>query len=187
MPGWRSFFSRLFGSGEAATERPAADVYTGLRQMMLELATTDGSGAEPAIRGLLMEMGRPGAVVTLVALADGTVSLYFSNGGGIIGLGPHEGPRRAAARWLQVAPQFLEQFHRTPEPPLPTGETICFHLLTDRGVLTAEARAAELSERQQPLWPLYFAGQDVITEVRLVHEKLQTERAGPLQRADGGG
>jgi hypothetical protein len=35
--------------------------------------------------GVLMETGYDSATVTLFALSDGTTSLYFSNGGGVIG------------------------------------------------------------------------------------------------------
>jgi hypothetical protein len=45
------------------------------------------------ILALLMETGYPEAVATLVAVADGTSSLYFSNGGGFIGVGTPAGVR----------------------------------------------------------------------------------------------
>lgn len=48
------------------------------------------AGAPTEAWGVLMETAYPDAVVTLVALADGTTSLYFSNGGGIIGAGAHD-------------------------------------------------------------------------------------------------
>jgi hypothetical protein len=40
--------------------------------------------------GGLMEMGIGANVATLVVVADGTTSFYFSTGGGIIGVGFHE-------------------------------------------------------------------------------------------------
>ena len=39
----------------------------------------------PDVWGVLMELGLEQGVATMVAFADGTVSLYFSGGGGIIG------------------------------------------------------------------------------------------------------
>jgi GNAT superfamily N-acetyltransferase len=39
----------------------------------------------------------------VVAIADGTVSLYHSSGGGVIGAGAHDGPRRAGQALLSVA------------------------------------------------------------------------------------
>jgi len=53
-----------------------------------------------------MDMGMPNGTATMIAVADGTVSLYTSAGRGIIGLGPHEEPRKVVAELLQFAPQF---------------------------------------------------------------------------------
>jgi hypothetical protein len=65
--------------------RPVADVYVGLRQQVLRL-TPDQLGnrvpTDAPILALLMETAYPEAVATLVAVADGSASLYFSNGGG---------------------------------------------------------------------------------------------------------
>ncbi len=43
----------------------------------------------PHVWATLMEMKISGNVVSLAAVAEGTTSLYFSNGGGIIGAGEH--------------------------------------------------------------------------------------------------
>jgi len=73
-----------------------ADIYREMRDRVLALDPASigliQSGPNQ-VWGALMETGHPEAVSTLVVLGDGTVSLYFSNGGGIIGLGQHEGPR----------------------------------------------------------------------------------------------
>lgn len=50
--------------------------------------------------GVLVEIGYPEPVATLVALSDGTTSLYFSNGGGVIGAGEHAAVRDAASHLL---------------------------------------------------------------------------------------
>ena len=66
-----------------------------------------------------MDTRYPEAVMTLVALADGTTSLYFSNGGGMIGGGEH--PRVAAAtrRLVDVAARFLTVLSPATDFPLP--------------------------------------------------------------------
>lgn len=56
----------------------------------------------PHVWGAVMEFQRPGAAVTLVSLADGTTSLYFSNGGGIIGAGGHPPVAKATRDFLAV-------------------------------------------------------------------------------------
>ena len=63
-----------------------AEIYTELRSQALG-ATAQALGTKEQTFGVIMETGYPEAVVTLIALSDGTASLYFSNGGGVIGAG----------------------------------------------------------------------------------------------------
>lgn len=56
---------------------------------------------------MLGEFGFAEGVATLVALANSSVSMSFSGGGGSIGLGPHEGPQKAAQALLHGAPGAL--------------------------------------------------------------------------------
>lgn len=44
----------------------------------------------PRVFGVIMDTTFASGTVTLVALADGTASLYASTGGGVIGGGAHE-------------------------------------------------------------------------------------------------
>src|SRR5438105_3620414 len=78
------------------------------------------SGSNPgssSLWGAMIETAYPEIVATLVALSDGTVSLYFSNGTAIIGAGTHEGPRRESGALLDLAPQFFKDCCATTEYP----------------------------------------------------------------------
>jgi hypothetical protein len=55
--------------------------------------------------------------------------------------------------------------------PLPDRGRTIFYVRTEAGVLTGGATEAELGQRRHPLSELFFAGQDVITQCRLVSEK----------------
>src|SRR5215469_16931606 len=75
--------------GRDPVDASGPELYEGLRNQVLQL-TPDvlGEGFEEVpILALLMETGYPEGVCTLVGVADGGVSLYLSNGGGIIGVG----------------------------------------------------------------------------------------------------
>jgi hypothetical protein len=89
--------------------QPHAEVYESLRRQVLQL-TPDQLGdafADAPILALLMETGYPGAVATLVGVADGASSLYFSNGGGFIGAGTHAAVADVNRRWLEAGRSFL--------------------------------------------------------------------------------
>lgn len=125
--------------------------------------------------GILMETGYSKAVASLVALADGTVSLYFSSGGGIIGLGPHAGPKRAAEALLAASQQFSVQMHSTKSYPLPKPSYTRFYLLTGNGALTAEVKEDDLGNNRHPLSPLFYKGQELISEIRVVDQERRVE------------
>jgi hypothetical protein len=136
-------------------------------------------GLKPAateVWGVLMETGYPDAVVTLLVLADGTVSVYFSNGGGIIGLGQHPGPERASKSFLALAQQFVNNAKPTSEHPPPAPSRTRFYLLSGRGNYFSEAREQDLGKGRHLFAPLFHKGHEVIMEIRLVDEKLRAEQ-----------
>ena len=160
----------------------AADMYTELRNMVL---TTRPSAlglhsADNEIWGVMMETGFTNAVVTLVALADGTVSLYLSNGGGMIGLGPKPGPGRAGKELIALAQQFVVHATPTSSFPLPQPGFMQFYLLSGSGVLAAEANTNELAQGGQSLSPLFYKGQNLLYEIRMIEEENRAAaRPGP--------
>lgn len=148
----------------------AEEHYLQLRRMVLEAQPAD-LGLEPSsnpVWAVLMETAYPQAVVTLVAIADGTVSLYFSSGGGMIGLGAHEGPRAAARALLDAAPAFLDRAVPATDLALPEPGHTRFYLLQFGGCSVLEALEADLGEGRSPLAPLFFLGHDVISQARQV-------------------
>ena len=188
MASFFSFIARFFSSSAIAADYKVAEVYSGLRNMVLN-TKPDSVGVKPKhtneVWSVVMETGYPEAVASLVALADGTVSLYFSNGGGIIGLGPHAGPHRAAQSLLTASQQVSKQLKPTKSYPLPKSSFTRFYLLTSNGVLTAEAKEDDLGNNRHPLSPLFHKGQELISEVRAVEQKLRAEQGAPAGRSAG--
>jgi hypothetical protein len=121
--------------------------------------------------GVLMEMTYDEASVTVFGLSDGNASIYLSTGGGFIGGIGQEPVRRAAIAMVQVAGTLASHLSPTDTFPLPDRGRTIFYLRTEAGVLTGSATERELAQRRHPLSPLFFAGQDVITQYRLVSEK----------------
>jgi hypothetical protein len=161
------------------------DAYAGLRNKVLTTKPAE-IGLQPApdeIWGVLVETALPEAVVSLVAIADGTVSLYFSNGSGIIGLGSHPGPQRVGRELIALARQFADRFLPTTRFPLPEQGATRFYLLSGAGVLEAEAQEDDLGHRRHPLSPLFYKGQELLSAIRIVEEQRSAasdsaERAG---------
>ena len=132
-------------------------------------ATLQLPGDEPWIYAIFaaMELSIDAATATVLTVADGTVSLYLSTGGGVIGAGDHAAVREAAQRFRHLVAESRDLFRQTAEFPLPKSGEVRFHARIGGAWLTAAASEAALRARRDPLAELYAAGQDVLTEIRL--------------------
>lgn len=115
---------------------------------------------------LLMETGYDIAVASLICLADGSASLYFSNGGGIIGGGQHESVATVAKRAVDAAAEYFEDMDATTDFPLPAVGHVRFQLLSAVGGRSTDALEQDLGNQVHRLSPLFYAGQHVITAIR---------------------
>ncbi|KAA1395479.1 hypothetical protein [Aeromicrobium ginsengisoli] len=147
----------------------------GLRRLALSISPEDlgltVDGDPDRVYGVLMETGYVAAVVTIVSLIDGTTSMYISTGGGTIGAGEHEPVAEATRAFVAMAQVLVGQTAPTTAFDLPGVGRVRFQLLTVGGGRTAEAAEDDLGNGRHPLSPLFHAGQDVITQIRLLSEQ----------------
>lgn len=168
------FFSR--GRAQApppANANPA--IYPELREKALSGSRT--ALALPPVAGptepwgVLMDIGfTDGGSFTTVAMSDGSASIYLSSGGGFIGGHSHEAIRTAAQSFVKSAAAFQAQMKITKIFPLPAAGQTTFYVLTDSGVYTASASEQYLGEQKHRLSPLFYAGQELITQYRLIQQ-----------------
>jgi hypothetical protein len=152
----------LFGSKRRNEADP--EIFYELRNRLftidpkeLELSKADGP-----VWGLVMETGYSEASFTLVALRDGTVSLYFSNGGGIIGIGMHETPSQIAGELLALAPNYLSDTTITTDYPVPTDGLTRFYFFTFDGIRTVEGKEDDMGNNRHALSPLFHKAHELI-------------------------
>ncbi len=168
-----SFFNRRPGAKPIAPTYQCAEIYTAMRSKILSLSAEkiDDAGENKA-KAILIEIGRPEAVVTLVSYGDGGASMYFSSGGGIIGAGevPHQDARAASLCLIAAAPTFLSQLSKTSDFPLPHPGFGRFYLVMPTGVYTSEVKLEDLYKKQNSLWQLFYLGDQLITQIRLIDQ-----------------
>jgi hypothetical protein len=109
-------------------------------------------------------------VATLVAMIDGTTSLYTSGGGGIIGAGEQEDVAAAAQVYVTSTDQALDQLYKSDDVGLPADGEVIMRALTYSGRYAGVASVDDLQTGLHPLSRAYAAAQLVITAVRLVDE-----------------
>lgn len=156
-------------------------VFQGLRGQLLELDPAavglEQGPRHPVLWGALVEMGYPGgAAVTIVALADGTTSMYTSAGGGIIGGGFHKAVASATQSFLAALEQDLAMLRPDPDAALPAAGQVIIRALTYTGRMSAEASEDDLADGGHQLSPVFYAAHRVITELRLIDEARQAHR-----------
>ncbi|HEX2470049.1 MAG TPA: hypothetical protein VHK05_05625 [Candidatus Limnocylindrales bacterium] len=172
MPDWRDRLRAVLAG--IGGRRRSADTFSDLRSMALGLdpssirtpADEPWSGAAVAA----MELSVGGATATIVAIADGTVSMYLSSGGGAIGAGEHAAVRAEGQRFRTVVADSRGLLVRTAAYPLPRTGEVRFHARIGEDRFTGVAPEAALRGGRHVLAPLYAAGQDLLTEIRLASE-----------------
>lgn len=146
-----------------------------LRKMVFNIDPNDiGLSKESfghPVWGIVMETGFPEGSFTLVSLGEGSTSLYFSNGGGIIGGGEHERVREAAANFLSGAQHCYEKGSRVADYPAPTKGEVKFYFFTYEGVRMYSAPEENLGNDKDELSNLFFAAHGVISELRKIEKK----------------
>jgi hypothetical protein len=74
-------------------KQPSGDAYDGLRTMALGITEAEVGKPPPEhaqVLGAVIDVPSAGGIASVVAMADGTTSMYTSTSGGIIGAGAHE-------------------------------------------------------------------------------------------------
>jgi hypothetical protein len=120
--------------------------------------------------GVVYELGLEAATVTVIALADGTTSLYTTGGFGIVGGGAHPGVVVANRKLREAVAAQLDAFlpDLGSDPPGP--DDLRVRALTTDGRRVADAAQADLLDGTHPLSDLFFAGHAVITRLREIHQ-----------------
>ncbi|HRZ28157.1 MAG TPA: hypothetical protein P5295_15230 [Spirochaetota bacterium] len=163
----------IIGCSEKSTQYKQAEVYKDLRKQVFSISPSDlkiTRNESKIVYGVIMETGYPEAVVSLIAIGDGTVSLYFSNGGGIIGIGGHEKPKSICLDYINDSNNFIKLATKTDSNQLPNnGETI-FYFLTFDGIYYFKEKEDTLGNNKSSFSKLFYKAQELITEARIIDE-----------------
>ena len=117
-----------------------------------------------------MEFATGSTAVTLVSLADGTTSLYFGNGGGVIGGGGDTSVAQASRDLVALAESYLDDLEPMTEIPLISGGIIRFIALTYKGSLCIDVPQARLFKGYHLFMPLFNQANRVISLLKLLQE-----------------
>lgn len=140
------------GPASMAAEPTPSRMFVELRSMVLgldprDIGLTKENFPHPVF-ALVMETGFPEGSFVLASVADGSTSLYFSAGGGIIGGGEHETVREASGYLLSGAQHFYEKAGKVTVFPNPEAGHVIFFFITFDGVRSYSALEDDLGNEK---------------------------------------
>jgi L-alanine-DL-glutamate epimerase-like enolase superfamily enzyme len=120
----------------------------------------------PDVSGIVVDVPGSGGFASIVALADGTTSMYTSTGGGRIGAGTHAHVAAATKKLLEEVQRHLGLFGSPDDRGLPAPSVVRLHVLTPTGGRHADVPEDAFWGRQDhALMPVIARVQDVITAI----------------------
>jgi hypothetical protein len=169
--GW---FSKLVGRKPSYEVSP---VYLDLRSQVLNLANEGlpGGVETQGPLAVVMDVGGEDHCYTFVAVADGATSLYFSNGGGVIGAGENPKVGAAAREFVAASASVAPALSAATEFPLPEAGQVALHLVTREAVLQTREAEDDLGEGRSRLSAWFHEIHRLIAMIRHVTELRKTE------------
>ena len=160
----------LIGMSAAALADPKETLGPELRQLAFDTKPSElGFTADeefPKVYGVVIDWPVEDQMATIVALRDGTASLYTTKKYGIIGGDSRPAAREAAVMCTRTAGHFLDTAKRAEKFPYPKQGEVFFYFLTYDGVFVASAKEAALFDESDPHTVLFAWGQRVLTELQ---------------------
>lgn len=149
-------------------------IYLQLRDRIFSLDPAEAglipTDTAPHVWCVLMETGYAVGFATLVSLADGTTSLYYSTGGGMLGSSDYLPVANASKALVAQAENHLEGSPVSDKFPLPEVGQVRFIFLTYSGTSMVEAPEDTLASGKHPLSQLYTLGHETLTQLQLLAE-----------------
>lgn len=149
--------------------------YFELRQQILNCKLTPEltkTADKYPVYAAVVDMDLEQAVVSLACVADGTVSLYVSNGTSQLGLGhAHKSVRNAAAAFLCSSGNLLNSLEVAYEYPLPADRMHTVYLVTRHGIYKQDLDMRDVANYPMELKFLNFLYQNLLAEIGMVQTR----------------
>jgi hypothetical protein len=163
-----SLLGGLFGRNKPTAPDPAA-IYADLRSQALAWTAQQAGMADSGdiVYAVLLDMGfGSGTTATIVAVGEGTASMYTSTGGGVIGAGEHPSVAAASKALVAEAERSRSLLSRDwQDGPLSDGQ-VRLIALTPSGPLGVSGSADAWIADGSPMQPVFGAANDLIYQIR---------------------
>lgn len=156
----------LFKKKEKNIDNP----YLGLRQLALDTKPEDIGFTldnNEQVYAAVADLPLANGIATLVCFFDGTVSLYYQNGGGMIGMGQkYEEVKKAGMSFLFSAGQTLQFLKSAQNFNLPANNIVSVYLKTKESTYKAEINMSNIHSQEKHIQFLNFLIQNMLNKIR---------------------
>lgn len=138
--------------------------------------------------GVLVEWPMGDLIATILALADGTASLYTNSTFGIVGGFDHAHARNAAKDLIQSTEDILNDTNSTTDFAYPKIDQVKFFLLTKSGVRSAVVNfeTVENSSAKPNFIDVFAKAQNLLAELRKITDsKVEASKESPKREWSG--
>ncbi len=168
------FLGKLFGPKQPGYE--ISDVYRDMRDLALEASENNSVIPTPGgVYAFLMENAKKDFCYTLVAFSDGTLSVYYNNGGGTIGTGAWKNVNTKVKQIVNGISEYCGSLKISDEFPHPRPGQVSFHIVKVGGIWSGNFRERDLMDDTYPPSRLFQKGHEMLTIFRYVDELLEKE------------
>src|SRR4051794_11967199 len=127
-----------------------AEVSASLRRKALDMKPFDAATAADEPFGFVSEFLQGESVVTMTAFSTGDASIYFSGGGGILGLIGKPEVAELARNTVEALRPLVPQLERSDDTDRPQVGDYCFYVLTPAGRRLCRVNASGKAPRNSP-------------------------------------
>ena len=129
------------------------------------------------VYGVITDWNLDDQTASILAMKDGTASLYTTSTFGIIGGQGHDNVQKAAQECVKIAGQYYEKSTPVSNYPYPKHGKVNFFLLTHDGVRLCVGEEEGINNGRDQTTSLFEAAQNVLTALRLADEPEMNENA----------
>ena len=119
------------------------------------------------VYGVITDWDLGEGLATLVTFETGEASMYYSNGGGIIGGVGHDNVKKSVTMFISLAQSYLDKTIKTDTTMLPDKDCVKFYLLTPKGKFVAQESIKNIENESSKWLPFFEEGNKVISELRI--------------------
>ncbi|MEZ0390481.1 MAG: hypothetical protein ACAI34_25605 [Verrucomicrobium sp.] len=166
-----SRYCSVFAAEQGDAPYKVAEIYKEMRERVLKLTPAElGETDDSKILAVVMDTGFSEGAFTLVATVDGSASLYFSSGGGVIGAGQHAEGAKTSKAFLTEAAKYSGKMTATKDTPMAAPGKTVFYLVSGKGIVTVAAKEDDFGEGRHAVSPLFHRAHELITVIRSIDE-----------------